>query len=467
MTPSVIENLPDTESIPPPSASLSQGASPLAGEHKPSKHPRLKLAAAGALLAVSATLAIGSGIELFKDRSDTRDSGSYRMDQAMNRERGFDAQSMPDKSQTADLPVLGSERQENHAAQAPAAESGGVSQSSAAPRPYASLTPAESRWFDPAKDSALKEKTGRALARDMDINPVLPPLTGFGDPAHGYNAPAYLLKQASMQLEVGNIQESFGRISALTEKYHGYVVDSGMSNYESSQPSATLSLKLPADKLSAALAELDGLGTVRNQQIKTEDLWLQIKRQALEVERAQGQAKATEPGASRREQEYQIKQQKLEQLRLEQMLKMATVSLGLAERAPFWDLRPLGEELRSKSFASLQTTTRLLAEALLFLPPLLLFLGLAWLGWMLLRQVLISRLGLLSERSLGAIYVSALIFFPICAVGPQALGPVLLFGLLLGAGWASRTLYLWLKNRQAQRRAAVANQALAPEPPTV
>lgn len=270
------------------------------------------------------------------------------------------------------------------------------------------------------------------------IAPVPPPR--FGDLGHGFNAPGYLVKSASLQLEVANLQQSFASLTTLAEKYQGYIVDSEMSNAESRQPGARLSLKLPSARLGAALAELNGLGTVRSQQIKTEDLWLQIKRQELEIGHLQklGQTKAKTAGPE--DGQYQIRLQQLERLRLEDMLKMATVSLNLSERAPFWDLRPLGEELRGKSYEALATTTRLLAQVLLFLPPLLIFLGLAWIGWLLLRAVLVGRLALLNEKHLGAMYAGGLVFFPLTAIGPRALGPVIIFVLLLGAIWSSRLL---------------------------
>ncbi|MEZ0368457.1 MAG: hypothetical protein ACAI44_05140, partial [Candidatus Sericytochromatia bacterium] len=189
---------------------------------------RRKLAAAGVLLAASVALILFQGPRLIGESLDRARGlgGAFKLEDSLQRapesvddlakkEKAIDETS---RSNLVDQPASDS-------------RSRGVLEAPAAPSVDGEM----------GKD---KVAGGSLPPLGMTAPPVFP------DPGHGYNAPGYLIKQASLQLEVGDIQNSFGKISALTEKYHGYLIDSSLSNYENSQPGAQMHLKLPSAKLS-------------------------------------------------------------------------------------------------------------------------------------------------------------------------------------------------------------------------
>ncbi|MEZ0368452.1 MAG: hypothetical protein ACAI44_05115, partial [Candidatus Sericytochromatia bacterium] len=189
---------------------------------------RRKLAAAGVLLAASVALILFQGPRLIGESLDRARGlgGAFKLENSLQRapERVDD---LARKAQEAD------ETGRSNLVDQPAGDSRSrdVLEAPAAPSVVGEL----------GKD---KTAGGSLPPLGMTAPPVLP------DSGHGYNAPGYLIKQASLQLEVGDIQNSFGKISALTEKYHGYLIDSSLSNYENSQPGAQMHLKLPSAKLS-------------------------------------------------------------------------------------------------------------------------------------------------------------------------------------------------------------------------
>ncbi|PKL77638.1 MAG: hypothetical protein CVV27_04895, partial [Candidatus Melainabacteria bacterium HGW-Melainabacteria-1] len=99
---------------------------------------------------------------------------------------------------------------------------------------------------------------------------------------------------------------------------------------------------------------------------------------------------------------------------------------------------------------SLQTSTRILAEVLLLAPPLLIFAGLAWLGWLLLKRILITHLALVQPRLLAMIYLLGLVYFPLSLAGGPILATSLAFALLLTSLWALKTIYSWAQKRFAK-----------------
>lgn len=384
------------------------------GGLRPSKARLLGIVA---LLSVGSALAFSPLSQTMQDRAQTvATSGNTELKDALVSLEADKQEALSDTRSRADL--------------APAAPAGRAAQEFAA-------EPAQNVAQDLQKS---KQSSGELPPLDSKVAAPEPALSGLGQ---GYNAPGYLIKAGSLQLESDDIQQAFGRVSALTDKYQGYLVNSSLSNYGQGTASATLQVKLPSGKLSAALTELDALGTVRSKQITTEDIWLQLQQQRLEIEYLQDTAKTSKSStpASR----HQIRQQQLERLRLEQSLRMATLEITLTQKPAIWNLAPLGTELGQKAQQSLTVTARLLADVLLYLPPVLVFLGLAWLGWLLLGHLLITRLGLMAERPLAGVYLLALVFFPLYAVG--GLGAAGAFSILLGLIWAGSLLVAYLRRK--------------------
>lgn len=402
-----------------PAEKISDARQAQSGGLRPSKARLLGIVA---LLSVGSALAFSPLSQTMQDRAQTvATSGNAELKDALVSPEADKKEALSDTRSRADLapaaPVVGGRTAQEFAAE-----------------------PAQNVAQDLQKS---KQSSGELPPLDSKVAAPAPALSGLGQ---GYNAPGYLIKAGSLQLESDDIQQAFGRVSALTDKYQGYLVNSSLSNYGQGTASATLQVKLPSAKLSAALTELDALGTVRSKQITTEDIWLQLQQQRLEIEYLQDTAKTSKSStpASR----HQIRQQQLERLRLEQSLRMATLEITLTQKPAIWNLAPLGTELGQKAQQSLTVTARLLADVLLYLPPVLVFLGLAWLGWLLLGHLLITRLGLIAERPLAGIYLLGLVFFPLYAVG--GLGAAGAFSILLGLIWAGSLLVAHLRRKPVQ-----------------
>lgn len=310
-----------------------------------------------------------------------------------------------------------------------------------------------------AEDMLALQSETRILRKDKvapaplvhDLNEaedtVLPALQA--DFSHGFNVASALIKTASLQLELDELAPAVTKIQGIVEGYKGYVVDASFSDTLQNQTSGHLQIKVPSAELTKALAEIEALGKIQAKQIRTEDLWFKLQQQKLEQERLAGRDSGKSPQA-RSEQQYQLKKRALERQQLEQMLKMATLDIRLSQRAPMMNFGPLQLELNQKLQQAVYASSRMLVDLLVMLPPLLLGLSAAWLGWIILRKLLVAKLELLSERHLTLVYLLAWVFFPLYALGSQGLGAALLFAGLIGLLSGTHQLKLWLKKRQPQ-----------------
>ncbi|PIQ24449.1 hypothetical protein COW36_24675 [bacterium (Candidatus Blackallbacteria) CG17_big_fil_post_rev_8_21_14_2_50_48_46] len=288
-----------------------------------------------------------------------------------------------------------------------------------------------------AEDAKTKEERPAAPALKKDNQARKIPIL------QGYNQADYLVKSATLGVEVARLDQAFSSVSKLMTEHGGYIVSSEMSRPEEGTATARISLKVPKQHFLTVIEQIEKTGEVRSKQIRSEDLWLQLQRQKIEIDDLQTQVNENkENKAQQRALKRQLREQELQRQEFEQMLRMASLDLVLTQKAPsrFWSLGDVGEQLRVRLNRALQDTLRMLVNILVFLPPLLIYFGCAWLIWLLLKLVLVTRLELLSPRALSIAYLLGLLFFPLAMGGKDLFRATLLFAALLTAGVGIKTL---------------------------
>ncbi len=258
----------------------------------------------------------------------------------------------------------------------------------------------------------------------------------------GYNQADYLVKSATLGVEVPQLTQAFTATSLIVNQHNGYIVSSTMSRPENGMASAQISFKVPKQHLLTVIEKIEKTGEVRNKNIRSEDLWKQVQTQKLDQDDLQIQIQDNPDKASLRRLKRQLREQVLKRQEFEQMLRMASVELQLTQKAPsrFWNLEGVGEQIQYKLNRALGDTLKLLVEILVVLPPLLIYFGSAWLLWLLLKLILVQRLALLSSRALAIAYLLGLLFFPLALGGKELFSATLLFATLLGAGAGIKAL---------------------------
>jgi len=278
----------------------------------------------------------------------------------------------------------------------------------------------------------LKERS--AIAAPPPASPI--PLL------QGYNQADYLVKSATLGVEVPQLTQAFTATSLIVNQHNGYIVSSTMSRPENGMASAQISFKVPKQHLLTVIEKIEKTGEVRNKNIRSEDLWKQVQTQKLDQDDLQIQVQDATDKAAQRRLKRQLREQVLKRQEFEQMLRMASVELQLTQKAPsrFWNLEGVGEQIQYKLNRALGDTLKLLVEILVVLPPLLIYFGSAWLLWLLLKLILVQRLALLSSRALAIAYLLGLLFFPLALGGKELFRATMLFAALIGAGAGIKAL---------------------------
>lgn len=80
-----------------------------------------------------------------------------------------------------------------------------------------------------------------------------------------------IIQNADLTLQVKDVPATVDQISDLTVNMGGYLVDSQQNRYED-KISASLSVKVPADKLTATMETISGYGELSSKAISTEDV---------------------------------------------------------------------------------------------------------------------------------------------------------------------------------------------------
>lgn len=357
-----------------------------------------------------------------------------------------------DKNQPAAAPpmVLGAAKEEETP---PAQEEDSVSRSQSEGKKQKSLDLLANRQ----ESQDLKDLKERSAVAAPPASPI--PLL------QGYNQADYLVKSATLGVEVPQLTEAFTATSLIVNQHNGYIVSSNMSRPENGQASAQISFKVPKQHLLAVIEKIEKTGEVRNKNIRSEDLWKQLQTQKLDQDDLQTQVQAATDRDALRKLKRQLREQIIKRQEFEQMLRMASVELQLTQKAPtrFWNLEGVGEQIQYKLNRALGDTLKLLVEILVILPPLLIYFGSAWLLWLLLQLILVRRLALLSKRALAIAYLLGLLFFPLALGGKELFTATLLFASLLGAGAGIKALIQrWQKTSTQIEPAPLAPEDLPP-----
>lgn len=98
----------------------------------------------------------------------------------------------------------------------------------------------------------------------------LPPIPPNGNPAIGDK----VIKNATVQIEVdkGEFQEKFGRAGDIAAQFGGFVAGRNASETDGKTASGTVTIRVPSDKLDAALGALRELGKLKAENQTSEDV---------------------------------------------------------------------------------------------------------------------------------------------------------------------------------------------------
>lgn len=113
-------------------------------------------------------------------------------------------------------------------------------------------------------------------SKDASTLEIAAPSGQFNLPADGairtpVSAERKMIQNADLTLQVKDVPATVDRISDLTVKTGGYLVNSRQYRYED-KISASLSVKVPADKLTATVETISGYGELSDKTISTEDV---------------------------------------------------------------------------------------------------------------------------------------------------------------------------------------------------
>ncbi|MDD3853600.1 MAG: DUF4349 domain-containing protein [Syntrophomonadaceae bacterium] len=117
---------------------------------------------------------------------------------------------------------------------------------------------------------------GGSSSKDASTLEIAAPSGQFNLPADGairtpVSAERKMIQNADLTLQVKDVPATVDRISDLTVKTGGYLVNSRQYRYED-KISASLSVKVPADKLTATVETISGYGELSDKTISTEDV---------------------------------------------------------------------------------------------------------------------------------------------------------------------------------------------------
>ncbi len=96
--------------------------------------------------------------------------------------------------------------------------------------------------------------------------------------------------QVSMMIEVKEFDPAKQKLLQIVEQVGGYVAQASTAETPNQPRSASLTVRVPADKLSAVLQQIRGLGRVRQDQLSTEE----VTEQVVDLEARLKNARATE-----------------------------------------------------------------------------------------------------------------------------------------------------------------------------
>jgi hypothetical protein len=81
-----------------------------------------------------------------------------------------------------------------------------------------------------------------------------------------------LIRTAQLTVEVAQYQRAAEEVARLAESFGGYLAESQATRGPHDRQSGTVTIRVPAERFGAVLASLKGLGTVRSENVSTQDV---------------------------------------------------------------------------------------------------------------------------------------------------------------------------------------------------
>ncbi len=81
-----------------------------------------------------------------------------------------------------------------------------------------------------------------------------------------------IIKTGTMNLEVDKFEDAEAKLNESVKKFGGYVSNSTSNQYSSGKKYGSLTLKVPADKFDALIADVTGFGKVMSQNVNASDI---------------------------------------------------------------------------------------------------------------------------------------------------------------------------------------------------
>lgn len=315
----------------------------------------------------------------------------------------------------------------------------------------------------PAPPGSMEKKELAAPVVDEEATGGLDTTTGRATTAQAAQervAPSkrYIVRSAQIKLQVLSVARSLDALAKLAARFKGFVSDSSMDTEEGSTPSGSVTLRVPADDLDAAVEQILKLGTVLSKAVKGEDITREfvdtaarlrnLRREEDQYLRIMAMAKTVKdvlPVAkelARVRGEVERTQGHLQHMA--GLVDLATVTVTLVQKevtpAPnIWDFGTRWRNAWQSGTENLAYTLGGLVEGLArlmtALPVFLAALGLYILFWWLMGILLVRRMQWLTLRNFTWAWL---------ALGYVLLGFAYpwLFGLLIALGLA--LLVVWL-----------------------
>jgi hypothetical protein len=161
---------------------------------------------------------------------------------------------------------------------------------------------------------------------------------------------ARIVRNGSLQINIGKgrLQSAFDQAGALATGTGGFVADSSMSTADGTIPSATLTLRVPADRLSSVINALSQIGTIHQQDLKGDDVTGQLVDLAARIQNLRAEEDALRTILSRAqaigdilqvqgqlfEVRQQVEQLTAQQTQLDNKATYATLVVQLSETGP-------------------------------------------------------------------------------------------------------------------------------------
>lgn len=221
-------------------------------------------------------------------------------------------------------------------------------------------------------------------------------------PTNDFQSSTKLIKHATLQLEVENVDEAIAAVSDLLAQYQGDLLQlSGLDSQESTQRQMSLQLRVPQANLEPALNTLKDLGDATNQSISAEDVSTQLvdlqarvrnlrksEESLLEImERSGSIADVLEVSRELSTVRESIERNEAQLKALQNRVAYSTIALTLIEpQVPGQDNSPIGETLGETwqtASAAMQTLSVSLLQLLLWLLAFSPYIGILVLsGWL-------------------------------------------------------------------------------------